>query len=272
MAVVEFASAGRLSEPEYRYKREALRATYGDRGIERTGAYDQAIARLFFESGWTQQQLATAEGKTQQWVAYRLRFGRFLGFTTVVVIPKSCTERRFRSYWARTDPDKTNERERFIVVQKLMEDELTFSRDRSAVAKRPIAQAILAKYADGVWHRFKTIVDGVGAPEPDVLAVLTQMLTRGTYHTVCERRKGGASWSYRIVRGTGKVDVGVLVQELGPIVQQLEAEGRKHLARWSPGTIARLAHELKAIVERLTHEGVLQSRRQPISEKKEETS
>jgi hypothetical protein len=41
------------------------------------------------------------EDKTHQWVAYRLRFGRFLNFTTTVVkidsLPNNPAERRFRS-------------------------------------------------------------------------------------------------------------------------------------------------------------------------------
>jgi hypothetical protein len=53
-------------------------------------------------SGWTQEQLAKKEGKTIAWVAYRLRFGRFLNFSTTVenrqTLPSNLTERRFRSY------------------------------------------------------------------------------------------------------------------------------------------------------------------------------
>jgi len=266
MGVADFAAAGRMTDTAYLAARAELRATYGDTAIERTGLFDQELARLFYRSGWTQEQLAAAEGKTQQWVALRLRFGRFLSFTTAVVIPKSCTEWRFRSYWERTDKTETNERARFLAVQKLMEGELTFSKDRSPALKRHVAKAILQTSADGHWHLLRVIVDQAQVvdprvTEPDVVAVLTQMLTRGTYHTSCERRKGGTSWSYRIVRGQGhKVDVDVLVQELSPIVQALKVEGRKHAARSSPGTIASLAHQLEAILERLAHDTALQSR------------
>ena len=77
MHVAEFAPAGHMTEAQYTVERQRLRATYGDTAKERTGAFDQELARLFFRSGWTQEQLADVEGKTQQWVAYRLRLGRF---------------------------------------------------------------------------------------------------------------------------------------------------------------------------------------------------
>lgn len=70
------------------------------------------LARLFFLSGWTQEELATIEGKSKQWVDFRLRFGRFLnfsGFPTRVGKGKSLSERRFCGYWERTDKHETNE-------------------------------------------------------------------------------------------------------------------------------------------------------------------
>jgi hypothetical protein len=52
-------------------------------------------------------ELAKKEGRTQSWVQYRLRFGRFLNFITMVIktdsLPKNLTERRFRSLWEQTD-------------------------------------------------------------------------------------------------------------------------------------------------------------------------
>src|SRR5262245_52706437 len=61
---------------------------------------DQALALLFYRSGWTQEELAEKEGKSVSWISYRLRFGRFLNFSTVVEKsenrPKAFTEGRFR--------------------------------------------------------------------------------------------------------------------------------------------------------------------------------
>lgn len=266
MGVAEFAATGRMTDAEYRVEREALRAAYGDTPAERSGCFDQELARLFYRSAWTQEQLAKHEGKTQQWVALRLRLSRYLAFTTTVVFLKSLTERRFRDYWDRTDKTETNERVRFAAVQRLIESELTLSKDRSPQSKAHVAKAILDTVADGQWRRVAEIVTlthdrDARVTEPDVVAVLTQMLTRQTYHTLCERRKGGTSWSYRIVRGRGrKIDIDVLMQELAPIVHALKVEGRKHVARSSPATVARLVTQLEAILERLATSAPLPSR------------
>ena len=53
MHVAEFAPAGHITEVQYTVERQRLRATYGDTATERTGAFDQELARLFFRSGWT---------------------------------------------------------------------------------------------------------------------------------------------------------------------------------------------------------------------------
>jgi len=257
--VAEFAPAGQMTEAQYTVERQRIRATYGDTATEHTGAFDQDLARLIFRSKWSDSKLAKHEGKTERWVRYRTTFGAFLDFGTTVPIPKSCTERRFREFWDRTDPNETNVRIRFREVARLMEEKLSLS--KPPTNKPKVAKVILEDFADGKWHRLTTIVAGVQAKEPqategDVKAVLFSMCKTGARHTAAERRRGGGnSWSYRIVRGVGrKVDVDVLVHELGPIVQALKVEGRKHIAEASPAAIASLAKQLEVILERLTHE------------------
>src|SRR5215475_13029826 len=125
MAVVSLQS--RMTEAEYRRVRDGLRATYGETSGQAAAHLDQALAALFVRSGWTQQQLAAAEGKSQSYIGHRLVFGRFLAFTTAVVNPDfapvraNLTEWRFRSYWRRArDVGDGNERIRFIAVQKAL--------------------------------------------------------------------------------------------------------------------------------------------------------
>jgi hypothetical protein len=62
-----------------------LRELYDESSVEAAAKRDQALAQLFARSGWTQEELARKESKTQQWVAYRIRFGRFLHFITAVI-------------------------------------------------------------------------------------------------------------------------------------------------------------------------------------------
>jgi hypothetical protein len=74
---------------------------------------DQAMAILFDRSGWTQEELADKEGKSQDWAALRLRFGRFWNFTTTVVkvetLPANLTEGHFRALWKQTDKSDKDE-------------------------------------------------------------------------------------------------------------------------------------------------------------------
>jgi hypothetical protein len=261
MSVAQFAEAGMMTEAEYEAERRRIRDTYGDSKEEAEGSLDQTLARLFARSRWSQERLAAKEGKSQSWIDYRQRFGRFLNITTTVVIPKSLTERRFRDYWKRTESIGPNEHKRFPAIQQLMAEELTLSKPHTTHPK--IAAAILEHFADTEsWHRLATIVETVEAPEEDVVAVLTSMEQKGTYQTHCEKRKGGTSWSYKLVRGSGLVvDVDHLVKLVSPIIRALKAEGRKHPAQSSPGTIAELAEKLKTILEDLTHQALPASKK-----------
>ena len=79
------------------HPRARLRKLYGESSVETAAKRDQALAQLFARSGWTQEELGKKEGKSQDWISLRLRFGRFLNFTTTVVktdpLPANLTER-----------------------------------------------------------------------------------------------------------------------------------------------------------------------------------
>ena len=76
---------------------------------------DQELAKLFYASGWTQQELADKEGKSQQGIGQHLRLGMFISWFTTTGskhenLPKNLTERRFRSYWEVTSGTKDTAR------------------------------------------------------------------------------------------------------------------------------------------------------------------
>jgi hypothetical protein len=75
----------------------------------------QALAVLFYRSGWTQEELATKERKSRSYLARMLLFGRFLIFvpmgTNPESLPNNRTEQRFRAFWERTESGP-NERDR----------------------------------------------------------------------------------------------------------------------------------------------------------------
>ena len=108
---------------------------------------DQEMARLFDSCDWTQEAIAervsrvTGKRVSQQYVCYRLIFGRFLIFTTTGCKTGSwlstLTERRFREQWQQT---KGNERSRFEQVAQIFETGIAHGK-QSRVVPPGIAQA-----------------------------------------------------------------------------------------------------------------------------------
>ena len=94
--------ANRMSPDDYEAERARLREAYGDSNKEAGARFEQELARLFYRSGWTQEELAKKEGLKQPTVCQRLQFGRFLDFIasgnkTENPAFSKLTERRFRA-------------------------------------------------------------------------------------------------------------------------------------------------------------------------------
>lgn len=262
-AVIEFASAGMMTEAEYDARREVLRAAYGDSAPERSGRFDQELARLFESSRWTQEQLALKEGKNQSWIARRLHFARFLNSMPTGIIPKNLTEWRFRGYWEQTDP-KAKDDPRFQHVQRLIVEKTSLNEDRANNKYKALAAMILDRFGDGIWHYESTIVKETAASPEAVARVLENIRVKHTRGAFCERVKGGKEgWKHRIVVGVGKkIDVGLVVKELSPFIKDLEKEGRKDQLLLSPGVPAMMAIRLTEILEKLTQLSLPSSRKQ----------
>src|SRR5262245_61613391 len=113
----------RMTDAEYEAERAKLRDVYGETSVEAGAKRDQALAKLFHRSGWTQEELAAKESKSQSQIQRQLLFGRFLNFTPMGVnvesLPSSLTERRFRTLWEQTDKDAAKEEYRFRAVIKI---------------------------------------------------------------------------------------------------------------------------------------------------------
>ena len=117
---------GKLSRTDYEHDRAAIRETYGDSSQQAGAKRDQALAKLFYRSGWMQEELAKVEGVTQKTISQRLLFGRFLNFIPAGINLETAhfklTEGAFQRNWKRIDKNETNERIRFGAVRRLIED------------------------------------------------------------------------------------------------------------------------------------------------------
>jgi len=237
---------GSMTEEQYDQERAELRRLYGDSSTEAIAKRDQAMALLFARTGWTQERLAQKERMSQKWVDLRLRFGRFLSFSTTVLNSenptKELTERRFRTFWLLTDQSETNERKRFMEVLRLME------KNPTSMRRPQIGKPIMDKFADGKWHKPEKIARDLDAAEELVVDTLESMRRNQNYGAQCERRHVGKGFEYRIFRSEKMISASELIEKLTPIVRDLKAEGRKNMATMSPATVGYLAGMLEKLL------------------------
>jgi hypothetical protein len=244
MSAIAVLHSGQMTEDEYDRERAKLRSTDRDSSIDATAKRDQALAILFDRSGWTQERLAKKEGRSDSWVLFHVRFGRFLNFLTdVMEVPKNLTERRFRSYWLRADPQKTSERIRFQAVLKLMRSESI------SAARRPsIGESIKERFADGKWHRPNLIAERIRADEAHVLDTINGMSKNGYFGCKVERKRVGTHTEFRIFKKEKTISLDELIEKLRPIVEGLKAEGKKNMATMVPAEVAMLAARLERLL------------------------
>jgi hypothetical protein len=193
------------------------------------------------------------EGISQVRAQYRLRFGRFLAFITSgdksEIVPRNLSERRFRSYWERTDKAESNERIRFRAVQTMLSEETVVR----ATRRDGLGKRILAEFADGKWHDISVIAKRVEETPESLKQMFADFGKKNNAYSValCEKKQVGTKFQYRIMRAGRRIDIDVLMQDLGPILDGLKAEGRKNAATASPPTVAHLAHQLEQLLEKL---------------------
>src|SRR5262245_1357407 len=131
---------------------------------------DQASAKSFAElfrcSRSTQEELAEKEGRSQAWVTFRLRFGRFLHFATMMGVRNddpllaNLTERRFRALWAQTDKNVRREELRFHQIIKLLcsEHDVT-SPIADEIAVAPVRDTLDDEQLVALWRTRETCSD-----------------------------------------------------------------------------------------------------------------
>lgn len=237
----------RMTEADYEAERAALRATYGDDKYEADAMRVRALAMLFARSGWTQEDLAEKEGKSQTWVAQNLLFGRFLNIAVAInpeTLPTNLKEGTFRKYWKAADACGGNERQRFALVARAIQAgaELKLPREHTDLAPR-----IIKEFGDGNWHAEQTIVEHFSDDDPaDVLNRLKTLAGVGSHNTRAERQKHGRGHRIRLFRQERTISTAEIRTKLLPLIEGLKTEGRKNMATMVPAAVARLA----ALLER----------------------
>jgi transcriptional regulator with XRE-family HTH domain len=248
----ETAATGAMSIAQYQAERQKLRDTYGDSRDAAGDRWEQELAKLFARSGWTQEQLAEQEGKTQAYISYLLCFGGFLLFLEhynhLVINSTDLTERRFRSYWRLTA--KGDSKARFREVIRLMEEPT--SETTTTGKPKSIGERLMDQFADGQWRSIEDIQAAVAEPMKKVKTTLEGMIQRGSFNSECSRKPVGKTQHYRIIHQTRRVSIDELRTKLSPIVRGLIAEGKKNMATMSPGTVAHLANQLKTLLDEWT--------------------
>ena len=161
----------RMSEDDYDLRRDGITKRVNDA----VARYEQELSRLFIQSGWTQEELAEKEMRSQSWVDQHLRFGRFLEWvTTSGGNADNLSERRFRGYWSQTHRRK-HEGERFQQVVDLIEGKITAAdlivekkeKKRPAVASENEVETVTAE-----WLQRRL---GLSAPASLVIALLNEL-------------------------------------------------------------------------------------------------
>jgi hypothetical protein len=235
-----------MTEADYGKERAKLRKPNGDGSVLLAAKRDQALANLFYQSGWTQEELAKKEGRSKSSIDHLLRFGRFLTCMEKSAVGQSLSERRFREYWERTaEYSNANERLRFRALLNLMQAETGLSR---STAPKGYPKKIIAEFCNGKWHALPVIAKYLGAPDDEVMRSLGGMVKDGRGGATTEIKTVGVVKHYRFFRHSKTISSAELVTKLRPIVEGLKAEGKKNMATMVPAEVAMLAARLERLL------------------------
>lgn len=232
----------RMSDSEYERERERIREVYGESKSDAGIRWEQALAKLFCASGWGQEEIAAREGKSQTWVQFRMRFGRFLSFPTNSTVGTNLSERHFRQLWDQTTGSDIR---RFAQVAEMIQKENA----PRGVNRNAMMDQIRDLYSNGKWHSTEAIANRIGKDKGEVERTLAGASSRGSRRYRIERRRRGREFQYRIYPMEKTVSSVELSEKLGPIILQLRAEGRKNMATIAIPKIAEIAAELQVMLD-----------------------
>ena len=117
----------------------------------------------------------------------------------------------------------------------------------------------LLKYlVNGDWHLVKdasalvSAKKGVSVSEEAVLDAVRKIESSYDYGVYAEIKRIGGIWQFRLVPAGKLVPLGVVMEKLGPILDALNAEGKKTITTASIATVGSLVSELRNTLFELT--------------------
>ena len=99
------------------------------------------------------------------------------------------------------------------------------------------------------WRSASEVADRAGIAEGDVARVMHVIRTTHKHRAKVETQRIGGEIHYRIFKQDKTVSVEELTTKLTPIIKGLEVEGKKHVAQRVEAEIARLAVQLKRLLD-----------------------
>jgi hypothetical protein len=241
------ATTNRMTPEEFEQCRSALPLDKGAAGVR----FEQELARLFHVSGWTQEELAKVEGKSRPWIDQTLRFGRFLEIATDSINARSLNLHQFRNLWKDRSDKGSPENVRFKQVLAAVEAASIRSQQRPK-----LAGDLKRLFADGNWHRLDDMARTLETDEQHVRGVINAQLN--TKRMRADKKRVGTdathptgSDAYRLFLTNRTVNYDELTTKLAPIIEGLEAEGKKNMATMSPATVAIFTNRLKKLIDDL---------------------
>jgi hypothetical protein len=257
----------RMTDAEYEHERAKIAPTKVAAGIR----WEQELAALFYRSGWSTAELAKREGQSKANIAYLVKFGQFLSFLQSSTYLDEAemarlTGRRFRAYWARTqtpsgkiDPLGIYDRDRFREAAQLMAEESDewlkqgwqLGVARSGPRLPPDTSIkLIKKCGDGKWRSAEQIASKVGLEADQAHKLVTHSLT-SSHRDKCdvETKKVGKETHFRIFKKDKTVSTDELTEKLTPILEELEAEGKKNMATMVPAKVAMLTARIKQLLK-----------------------
>ena len=221
--------------------------TYGSSNAEAGARREQSLAKLFVSSGWTQEELAAEVGKSQTWVVFQLRFGRFIANFENITTVINLNERRFRQYWDDTGDVRENEGARFRAIARMVEANGT------PIGKL-VGEVVREHFVDNKWHSVSVIAKRANQPVEKVNAALGNMFANQakSKYTI-ERKKVARDWHYRWFNRSKKtVSAEELVEKLSPLIDELRSQARTNMATVDISTFGHVASQLRKLLEEWT--------------------